>query len=181
MACFVIDDCKMSLRCEALCRPIGMCWICCGIKLSLTFNVIGSAAVLQGEDVVDWSAGVQCVGVPVVADEAVVPSQDQHGPVDQFQSELLVLTWRKKKTKQVGSTRFRGEEIRQEREEKSPMVSLTASNWPFFLVQMYLPLLAFIATLWLSHSTENMVLADLWAKKIPLIISHSKKKLYTTY
>lgn len=42
-----------------------------------------------------------------------------------------------------------------------PMESLTASSWPFFLVQIYFPLLAFSATLWPSHSTENMVLADL--------------------
>lgn len=46
-----------------------------------------------------------------------------------------------------------------------PMESLTATNWPFFLVQMYLPLLAFSATLWPSHSTENMVFADLWWKR----------------
>lgn len=41
------------------------------------------------------------------------------------------------------------------------MESLTASSWPFFLVQMYFPLLAFSATLWPSHSTENMLVADL--------------------
>lgn len=41
------------------------------------------------------------------------------------------------------------------------MESLTASSWPFFLVQMYFPLLAFSATLWPSHSTENMLFADL--------------------
>lgn len=42
-----------------------------------------------------------------------------------------------------------------------PVESLTASSWPFFLVQMYFPLLAFSATLWPSHSTENMAFADL--------------------
>lgn len=41
------------------------------------------------------------------------------------------------------------------------MESLTARSWPFFLMQMYFPLLAFSATLWPSHSTENMVFADL--------------------
>lgn len=41
------------------------------------------------------------------------------------------------------------------------MKSLTATSWPFFLVQMYFPLLAFSATLWPSHSTENMLFADL--------------------
>lgn len=45
------------------------------------------------------------------------------------------------------------------------MESLTASSWPFFLVQMYFPLLAFSATLWLSHSTENMVFAELHWKR----------------
>lgn len=43
----------------------------------------------------------------------------------------------------------------------SPAESLTASSWPFFLVQMYFPLLALSATLRLIHSNENMVLADL--------------------
>lgn len=57
----------------------------------LTFNVVGPITELQGENVIDGSAGVQRVGVPVVADESVLSSQDQHGPVDQFQSELLVL------------------------------------------------------------------------------------------
>lgn len=42
-----------------------------------------------------------------------------------------------------------------------PGESLTASSWPFFLVQMYFPLLALSATLRLIHSNENMVLADL--------------------
>lgn len=42
-----------------------------------------------------------------------------------------------------------------------PTESLTASSWPFFLVQMYFPLLAFSATRWPSHSTENMAFADL--------------------
>lgn len=29
----------------------------------------------------------------MVADEAVLPPQDQHGPVDEFQSEPFVLAW----------------------------------------------------------------------------------------
>lgn len=49
----------------------------------------------------------------------------------------------------------------QEPQSLLPIESLTASSWPFFLVQMYFPLLAFSATLWPSHSTANMVLADL--------------------
>lgn len=57
----------------------------------LTFNMVGAITELQGENVIDRSAGVQCVGVLVVADESVVSSQDQHGSVDQFQSELFVL------------------------------------------------------------------------------------------
>lgn len=48
----------------------------------LTFNIVRPVVELQGEDVVDGSAGVQRVGVLVVADESIVPSQDQHGPVD---------------------------------------------------------------------------------------------------
>lgn len=41
------------------------------------------------------------------------------------------------------------------------MESQTATSWPFFLVQIYFPLLAFSATLWPSHSTANIVFADL--------------------
>lgn len=54
--------------------------------------MVGPITELQGENVVDGSAGIQRVGVLVVADKTVLSSQDQHGPVDQFQSELLVLT-----------------------------------------------------------------------------------------
>lgn len=75
-----------------------------GLNLSLsgdilTFNMVGPVTKLQGENVIDRSAGVQCVGVPVVADESVLSSQDQHGSVDQFQSELLVLTWKEDDSK----------------------------------------------------------------------------------
>lgn len=52
-----------------------------------------------------------------------------------------------------------------------PVESLTASSCPFFLMQMYLSLLAFSATLWLSHSTENMVFADLWEDILITILS----------
>lgn len=55
--------------------------------------MVGPVAELQAEDVINGSAGVQRVGRPVVADEAVLPPQDQHGPVDEFQSEPFVLTW----------------------------------------------------------------------------------------
>lgn len=55
--------------------------------------MVGPVAELQAENVVDGSAGVQRVGFPVVADEAVLPPQDQHGPVEEFQSEPFVLTW----------------------------------------------------------------------------------------
>lgn len=54
--------------------------------------MVGPITEVQGENVIDWSAGVQCIGVPVVADESILPSQNQHGAVDQFQSELFVLT-----------------------------------------------------------------------------------------
>lgn len=58
----------------------------------LTFNMVGPVTEQQGENVIDRSAGVECVGVPVMADEAVLSSQDQHGSVDQFQNELFILT-----------------------------------------------------------------------------------------
>lgn len=58
-----------------------------------TFNVVGPVAELQAEYVINGPAGVQRVGCPVVADEAVLPPQDQHGPVDEFQSEPFVLPW----------------------------------------------------------------------------------------
>lgn len=58
---------------------------------TLTFNVVRPIAKMQCENVVDRSAAVQCVRVLVVADESVLSSQDQHGSVDQFQSELFVL------------------------------------------------------------------------------------------
>lgn len=58
--------------------------------------MVGPITELQGENVIDGSAGIQCVGVLVVADEAVLSSQDQHRSVDQFQSELLILTWESK-------------------------------------------------------------------------------------
>lgn len=57
----------------------------------LTFDVVRPVTELQGENVVDRSAAVQEVGVLVAADESVLSSQDQHGPVDQLQGELLVL------------------------------------------------------------------------------------------
>lgn len=60
---------------------------------NVTFNVVGPVAELQAENVINGPAGIQCVGLPVVADEAVLPPQDQHGPVDEFQSEPFVLTW----------------------------------------------------------------------------------------
>jgi len=62
----------------------------------LTFDMVRPVTELQGEDVVDRSAAVQQVGVLVVADESVLSSQDQYGPVDELQGELLVLTWREK-------------------------------------------------------------------------------------
>lgn len=124
---------------------------------NLTFNVIGPVTELQGKNVIDWSAGVQRVGVPVVADESILPSQDQHGSVDQFQGEQFILTWQRKH-------RWNGDETLWSTSPTFifiPAESLTASSWPFFLVQMYFPLLALSATLWPSHSTENMLFADL--------------------
>lgn len=54
--------------------------------------MVGPITELQAENVIDWSAGIQCVWVLVVADESILSSQNQHGAVDQFQRELFVLT-----------------------------------------------------------------------------------------
>lgn len=140
---------------------------------NMTFNVVGAVAELQAKNVINWSAGVQRVGVPVVADESILPPQDQHGPVDQFQSEPLVLTWwrmtarwwRRTSGSKGGDSDSKWkqhEKIKKTRESyQLPVESLTANSCPFFLVQIYFPLFAFSATLWPSHSTENMVSADL--------------------
>lgn len=65
----------------------------------LTSDVVSPVAELQAEDVVDGPAAVQQVGVLVVTDEAVLSSQDQHRPVDQFQRQLLVLACQKMRGK----------------------------------------------------------------------------------
>lgn len=54
--------------------------------------MVGAIIELQSEDVIDGSVGIQRVGVPVAADESMLPSQDQHGSVDQFHSEQFILT-----------------------------------------------------------------------------------------
>lgn len=46
----------------------------CHSGYTLTFNMVGPITELQGENVIDRSAGVQCVGVLVVADESVLSS-----------------------------------------------------------------------------------------------------------
>lgn len=61
-------------------------------RIKPTFNVVGPITKLQSEDVIDGPVGVQRVGVPVVADESMLASQNQHGSVDQFQSEQFVVT-----------------------------------------------------------------------------------------
>lgn len=58
----------------------------------LTFDVVGAITELQSKDVIDGSVGVQCVGVPMVADESMLPSQNQHGSVDQLQTQQIILT-----------------------------------------------------------------------------------------
>lgn len=127
-----------------------------------TFNVVGPITKLQSEDVIDGPVGVQRVGVPVVADESMLASQNQHGSVDQFQSEQFVVTWREKSKQRLNVyVKKRAEEENYIHVWVIPGESLTASSWPFFLVQTYFPLLALSATLWLIHSTENMALADL--------------------
>lgn len=60
---------------------------------TLTPDVVGAVVEEQPEDVVDGAVGVQGVGVLVVAHEAVLPAQDQHGPVDELHQEQFVITW----------------------------------------------------------------------------------------
>lgn len=59
---------------------------------ALTFNDVGAVIEDQGENVVDGSIGVQGVGALMVAHEAVLAAQDQHGPVDELHQEQLVIT-----------------------------------------------------------------------------------------
>lgn len=124
--------------------------------------MVGPITEVQSEDVIVGPVGIQRVGVPVVADESMLASENQHGSVDEFQSEQFILTC-KPKTKQRGNVcvRKRAKEESCIHARVIPGESLTASSWPFFLVQTYFALLALSATLWLIHSTENMVLADL--------------------
>lgn len=73
----------------ARCRPWWHLRIPQGV---LTFDVVGAVAEMQSEDVVDGAVGVQRVGALVVAHEAILPPEDQDGPVDELQQELLVLS-----------------------------------------------------------------------------------------
>lgn len=77
-----------------------------------TFNVVSPIAELQSEDVIDGPVGVQRVGVPVVADESMLASQNQHGSVDQFQSEQFIVTWQRKSTQMMMFRWRRGPERR---------------------------------------------------------------------
>ncbi len=65
------------------------------VGLKLTFNVVCAVIELQCKYVIDWTIGIQCIRVLVVANIAVFSPQDQNGPIDQLQNQLLVLTWRK--------------------------------------------------------------------------------------
>lgn len=65
------------------------------VRTKLTLYVVGAVAEDQREDVVDRPIGVQSVGVLVVADEAVLSAQDQHGPVNELHQEQFVITCRK--------------------------------------------------------------------------------------
>lgn len=53
--------------------------------------MVGPITEVQSEDVIDGPVGIQRVGVPVVADESMLASQNQHGSVDQFHSEQFVV------------------------------------------------------------------------------------------
>lgn len=65
------------------------------VRTKLTLYVVGAVVEDQREDVVDRPIGVQSVGVLVVADEAVLSAQDQHGPVNELHQEQFVITCRK--------------------------------------------------------------------------------------
>ncbi len=66
------------------------------VGLKLTFNVVCAVIELQCKYVIDWTIGIQCIRVLVMANITILSPQDQHGPIDQLQNQLLVLTWRKK-------------------------------------------------------------------------------------
>ncbi len=133
------------------------------VGLKLTFNVVCAVIELQCKYVIDWTIGIQCIRVLVVANIAVFSPQDQNGPIDQLQNQLLVLTWRKTTGWHYIPVHF-SHNIRFDLvciSMNSPTESLTAESWPFFLVHMYFPLLARSATRRPSHTMSNMVLAPL--------------------
>ena len=67
------------------------------IPLARTSDLVGAVAEAQVEHVVNRAVGVQLVGATSVADKAVQAAQDQDGPVDKLERELLVLPcWRDK-------------------------------------------------------------------------------------
>lgn len=66
------------------------------VRLKLTFNVVCAVIELQCKYVIDWTIGVECIRVLVVANITILSPQDQNGPIDQLQNQLLILTLRKK-------------------------------------------------------------------------------------
>lgn len=55
-----------------------------------TSDLIGSIPEAQVEDIVGGAVGVQLVGSPAVANEAIQAAQHQDGAVDEFEDEQLV-------------------------------------------------------------------------------------------
>ncbi len=65
------------------------------LKCKQTSQAIGSISELQAKDIIWWAVGVQGAGHLPAANEAVLPSQNDEGSVDELHQELLGLTWKK--------------------------------------------------------------------------------------
>ncbi len=66
------------------------------LKCKQTSQAIGSISELQAKDIIWWAVGVQGAGHLPAANEAVLPSQNNEGSVDELHQELLGLTWKKR-------------------------------------------------------------------------------------
>lgn len=55
-----------------------------------TSDLIGAIPEAQVEDIVGGAVGVELVGSPAVADEAIQAAQHQDGAVDEFEDEQLI-------------------------------------------------------------------------------------------
>lgn len=82
---------------------------------ALTLQAVGPVSELQSEVVVGGAVGVQCPRHLPAADEAVLPTQDDDGAVDQLHDELLRLAWR------------RAKDTARSLESRTPLLGLTTS------------------------------------------------------